>query len=236
MTNSALDPLVVLTGAGISAASGVPTYRGVGGFWQNYRAQDLATPEAFQHDPALVWRFYHWRRNLVHQCKPNQAHYLLASIEDKLDDFVLITQNVDGLHQAAGSRRVIELHGSIWRLKCTKCENRWMDLTVPMKEDLPTCPKCGALARPDIIWFGEPLNAEDLERAYFAAGRSRFMLVIGTSSVVQPAAQIPIIAHEAGARLIEINPEITPLTAFADVHLRGSAISQLALWWESISP
>lgn len=227
-----LTPLVVLTGAGISAQSGIPTFRGRDGLWKKHRVQDLATPQAFRRDPALVWRFYAWRRELVAEASPNAAHFKLAEMELKLDDFQLITQNVDGLHQRAGSRNVVELHGSIWRMRCSHCHHRWEDRHIHLPLSIPQCQKCGATARPDVVWFGETLDPAVLELGYRAAGRANHMLVIGTSAIVHPAAQIPLIAKAAGAQLIEINLDRTPLTPHVDQFLQGDASSLLTKWWE----
>jgi NAD-dependent deacetylase len=226
-----LQPFVALTGAGISAESGIPTFRGDGGIWEQYRATELATPESFERDPELVWRFYNWRRELVSNCLPNQAHRTLAAIEIQLSDFTLITQNIDGLHQEAGSRQVIELHGSIWRLRCNDCGHKWQDMRSPIPEPVPTCPACSGLARPDVVWFGESLDFAVLQRAHQLSTRAKRMLVIGTSAVVYPAAELPLLGKTAGARLIEINVEDTPLTPFVDEKLRGPATKQLAAWW-----
>jgi NAD-dependent deacetylase len=225
-------PLVVLTGAGVSAESGVPTFRGPEGLWRNHRPEDLATEQAFQTDPRLVWQFYAWRRALVADCQPNLAHHLLANIENRLEQFCLITQNVDGLHQAAGSRRLIELHGSLWSFRCTSCGHRWEDRQVPLPDDLPRCPGCSGLARPDVIWFDEVLERSIVEAAVSAAQSARTMLVIGTSALVLPAAELPLIAKRSGARLIEINPMSTPLSAHCDEVLHGPATGMLKAWVE----
>jgi NAD-dependent deacetylase len=231
MTGINLEPFVVLTGAGISAESGIPTFRGDGGLWEQYRAVDLATPESFQRDPELVWRFYNWRREMVANCLPNQAHQILAEIEHLIPDFTLITQNIDGLHHTAGSRRILELHGSIWRLRCSACREHWEDRRAPIPEPVPTCPACGEPARPDVVWFGETLDIEILQRAQYAAARAKLMLIIGTSAVVHPTAAIPLVARNAGAHLVEINMEATPLTPYVDETLLGPATQQLAEWW-----
>jgi NAD-dependent deacetylase len=232
--SSQLEPLVVLTGAGISAESGVPTFRGKGGLWEDHRAEDLATPQAFAHDPMLVWRFYNWRRALVAKCAPNTAHHILVEIENHLKKFTLITQNIDGLHKIAGSQHVIEMHGSLWRMRCTHCQNSWEDHQVHPPEYLPHCQDCGTLARPDVIWFGEPLDEDIFEEAMEAASQAQLMLVIGTSAIVHPAATIPMIARSAGARLVEINPESTPLTPHADLALHEVATKGLMQWWDQV--
>jgi NAD-dependent deacetylase len=233
----------VLTGAGVSAESGVPTFRGAGGLWRNFRAEDLATPTAFQRDPKLVWDWYNWRRGLIANCQPNAAHCVLAEMDRELDDFVLITQNVDGLHQLAGSRRIVELHGNIWRMRCTKgCRPAWEDRTDPLPTIPPRCPSCGALARPDVVWFGEPLPAEALEAAFQSVRRcpqrsttrrSHLTLVIGTSALVQPAASLPLLAREHGAYVIEINPQPTPLSDLVDEVIRQPAAVALPAWWRA---
>ena len=169
------EPVVVLTGAGISAESGVPTFRGEQGLWRSFRPQELATPEAFHHDPTLVWEWYDWRRSLINSCEPNEAHRALAEMESALSDFCLITQNVDGLHQQTGSRTVLELHGNIWRTRCLGCDRVAEDHRVPLPELPPACSQCGALLRPDVVWFGESLPQDVLEAAWTAAARCRLL-------------------------------------------------------------
>jgi NAD-dependent deacetylase len=231
--------IAVLTGAGISAESGVPTFRGPGGLWRTFRAEELATPEAFRRDPRLVWEWYGWRREVIAACRPNAAHLVLAEMERRAADFTLVTQNVDGLHQAAGSRRVVELHGNIWRLRCTReCGPAW---DVPPARvlpvgALPVCPACGALARPDVVWFGEPLPEAALEAAWDAARRCEVMLVVGTSALVQPAASLPLVALRHGARLVEVNPEPTPLSELAAEVIREPAATGLPRWWAAQRP
>ena len=229
-----LEPLVVLTGAGVSAESGVPTFRGDEGLWRTYRAENLATPTAFHRDPQLVWEFYAWRRELISVCKPNRAHLLIAEIENQISDFTLITQNVDGLHTAASSRNIIEIHGSIWRMRCTSCGDRWDDLDVPLEKLPPPCPGCGEKARPDVVWFGEALDPEVLDRAFETAQRASVMLVIGTSGIVNPAAELPWIGKMNGAVLTEINPEITPISGVADQVIRRKATIGLQDWWTDL--
>ncbi|MEE8391267.1 MAG: NAD-dependent deacylase [Anaerolineae bacterium] len=233
MVDSIQGPVVVLTGAGVSAESGIPTFRGKGGLWRNFRPQELATPAAFRRDPALVWEWYDWRRGLIGSCAPNAAHETLAEMEATLPDFTLITQNIDGLHQAAGSRNVLRLHGNIWHMQCLGCDRIVEDHRVPLPEIPPLCPKCGVLLRPDVVWFGESLSRDILEAAWAAAARSRFMLVIGTSALVQPAASLPLVALRNGARLVEVNPAETPLSEHAHEILRGPAAEVLPEWWEA---
>lgn len=211
--------LVVLTGAGVSAESGVPTFRGKEGLWRNYDPQTLATPGAFEADPVLVWEWYDWRRSLISRIKPNPAHYAIAELEKRHPDFTLITQNVDGLHLLAGSSKLIELHGSIWTVRCTECGNSSENREVPIRI-LPRC-SCGALLRPGVVWFGESLPEDALFRAFEASSNASVMLVVGTSGVVQPAASLALRAKGAGAFVVEINPEETPLTASVDMRLSG---------------
>jgi NAD-dependent deacetylase len=214
--------ILALTGAGVSAESGVPTFRGPEGLWRRYRPEDLATPEAFERNPKLVWEWYAWRREKVAACRPNGAHLALAALEARVPGFGLATQNVDGLHAAAGSRRLIELHGSLWRTRCIGCSRLCEERRHPLPELPPRC-ACGALLRPDVVWFGEPLPEAAVRAAFDAARRADAVLVIGTSSLVYPAAALPQIAKGAGAFVIEVNAEETPLTRLADVSLRGRA-------------
>jgi NAD-dependent deacetylase len=219
---SAASSLTVLTGAGVSAASGVPTFRGHGGLWKRYRVEELATPEAFARDPRLVWEWYDWRRSLVAACRPNRAHEVLAAWSRRLPDFALLTQNVDGLHERAGTRAVTRLHGSLWTLRCTaRCGHApdgWRDETVPLDPLPPTCPGCGGLARPGVVWFGEPLDPRDWAAAERASACDAF-LAIGTSAVVHPAAGLVLRARSLGAFVAEINPDATDASALVDVHL-----------------
>ena len=215
--------VAVLTGSGISAESGVPTFRDAQtGLWARYDPEELATPEAFEWNPRLVWEWYAWRRELVGKATPNPGHEALAELERRIPELVLITQNVDGLHRRAGSQRVVELHGNIQRSKCSHegvvVEPREDDTGVP-----PSCPRCGAPLRPDVVWFGEMLPAGALEEAYEAARRCDLFLSIGTSGVVQPAASLPFEALRSGAVLVEVNPNDTPLTGHAEYALRGRA-------------
>lgn len=199
----------MITGAGVSAASGVPTFRGPGGLWRNRQATQLATPEAFAHDPALVWEWYAWRRQVISGCQPNPAHHVIARWSER-PGFTLVTQNVDGLHERAGTRNVIRYHGSIWRLQCSGgCgQPEWEDLHVPLAPLPPHCPACSALARPAVVWFGEPIPPDAL-RAADAATACDVFLSIGTSSVVYPAAGLAAQARAKGAFTVEINPETT---------------------------
>jgi len=213
---------MVLTGAGISAESGVPTFRDAQtGLWAEYRPEDLATPDAFARDPGLVWRWYAWRRELVGGAEPNAGHRALAELENLVPSFTLATQNVDGLHRRAGSRNVLELHGDISRSLCSR-EGTVVEPEGP-DEEPPRCPDCGAYLRPDVVWFGEALPVEAFERAQEAAGESGVFLSVGTSSLVQPAASLPQAALSGGATVAEVNPEPTPLTRYVDYALRAPA-------------
>ncbi|MFQ5656519.1 MAG: NAD-dependent deacylase [Candidatus Methylomirabilales bacterium] len=222
----AATSVAVLTGAGISAESGIPTFRDPGGLWQQYRPEDLATPEAFRRDPRLVWEWYDWRRQKIAAASPNPGHHALAKMETIFADFILITQNIDGLHRAAGSQNLVELHGCIWQVRClaegTIRENR----EVPLKVLPPSC-ACGSLLRPDVVWFGEPLSGETQAQAFAAAGSPDAFLTVGTSALVQPAASLPLLAKDRGAFVVEINPAPTPITPFVDRHLEGHAGSIL---------
>lgn len=214
--------VVVLTGAGVSAESGIPTFRGPEGLWQQYKPEELATPEAFQRDPRLVWQWYDWRRQKIARASPNPAHHALVQVERIVPEFALVTQNIDGLHRLAGSRRLIELHGCIWRMRCqaekTVRENR----EVPLRIIPPRC-DCGSLLRPDVVWFGEPLSVETQVQAFAVAESADVFLTVGTSALVQPAASLPIVARQRGAFVIEINPTPTAITPFVDSHLQGQA-------------
>jgi len=212
----------ILTGAGISADSGVPTFRGTDGLWRNFRAEDLATPEAFERDPRLVWEWYNWRRELIVTKSPNAAHHAIAKLESRLSQFWLITQNVDGLHRQAGSTKLSEIHGNIWKVRCTACGQISDDRSVPISI-LPFCPSCRGLVRPHIVWFGESLNPEDLRHCDRALRSSDCLIVIGTSGVVYPAAGFASVAKQAGAFVIEVNLDPTPQSELVDLSLRGHA-------------
>jgi len=214
--------VVVLTGAGVSAESGVPTFRGADGLWQEYRAEDLATPEAFRRNPELVWEWYDWRRQLIAKCQPNMAHHAIALLERQSPEFLLLTQNVDGLHRLAGSVQIVELHGNIWCVRCIEEGKITENLDVPLPSIPPRC-ECGALLRPDVVWFGEALPADALQMAFAAAESCDVFLVVGTSAVVQPAASLPMIARQRGAYVVEVNLEPTPLTPLAHEAHHGKA-------------
>ena len=215
--------VVVSTGAGISAESGVPTFRDAQtGMWAKFDPAELATVAAFQRDPKMVWEWYAWRRELVGNAAPNTGHFALVELAKRVPHFSLITQNVDGLHQQAGSEGVIELHGSIVKVKCLgnnhPCET-WSET----EEVPPTCPICGSYLRPDVVWFGESLPIEKIQRAFDLSAQCDFFISIGTSAMVQPAASLPIEALNNGATLVEINLDETPLTPYVTFSLLGKA-------------
>jgi NAD-dependent deacetylase len=218
----AASSVVVLTGAGISAESGVPTFRGQDGLWKQFRAEDLATPEAFARNPRLVWEWYDSRRTALARVEPNAAHRALAELEARKPRFTLVTQNVDGLHDRAGSRNVLKLHGDIWTLRCLKCGRERRDERTPLPE-LPPCCDCGGMLRPGVVWFGEPLPRDAWERAQKATREAEVLLVVGTSATVYPAAGLVPLAVDAGARVIECNMEETPFSSGLDRSLRGRA-------------
>lgn len=215
--------VMAFTGAGVSAESGVATFRGAGGMWEGQPVEEVATPEAFRRDPLHVWRFYEARRTQARTVRPNPAHETLATWQARFPTWTLATQNVDGLHQAAGSRDVLELHGGLWRVRCCACGRRREDRTVPLPELPPRCAACGGIERPDIVWFGEMLPRDVLEAASLAARDCQVLLVVGTSAVVYPAAGLVEIAASAGATVIEVNPQASALAHLADVVLRGPA-------------
>jgi len=214
--------VVVLTGAGVSAESDVPTFRGGDGLWRKHRAEDLATPEAFARDPHLVWEWYDWRRQLIATRRPNAAHDAIAALETHVPEFLLVTQNVDGLHRRAGSRRMAELHGSLWRVRCLAEGTATENLAVPLPSLPPRC-ACGAPLRPDVVWFGEALPTGAIRSAWDAAESCDVMLVVGTSALVQPAASLPMVGKAHGAYVVEVNLEAIPLTRIADETHSGRA-------------
>ena len=229
--------MTVLTGAGVSAESGIPTFRQAQtGLWKQFSPEELASPQAFQSNPRLVWDWYSWRRELCSQAQPNPGHLALVEFELRIPVFTLITQNVDGLHQRAGSKRVIELHGNIFRLRCQKegtCFSEWKESDhIP-----PLCSNCGAYLRPDVVWFGETLPADALQNAIEAAENCDLFLSIGTSGLVHPAASLPWVALKNGACIVEINPEETPISTIATLSVpvnSGEFLPQLVklIWGE----
>ncbi|UJR38633.1 hypothetical protein I4U23_031298 [Adineta vaga] len=238
--------VLVLTGAGISAESGVPTFRGAGGLWRQYRATDLATPTAFSRSPSLVWEFYHYRREIVRTKEPNKAHFALAEAEKRFEKegkrFHVITQNVDGLHRRAGTKNLIEMHGNLFMVRCTSCsfieENNSSPICESLRnressdvdnkddideKDLPRCRKCHGLLRPHIVWFGEQIWSDVLQKIEKEIQLCDLFLVIGTSSVVYPAAGYASVFAERNIPVVEINIETTPSTSIATYHFHGPA-------------
>ncbi len=217
---------IAFTGAGISAESGIPTFRGSGkdSLWSKFKPEELATPEAFERNPKRVWEWYVWRMNLIRKARPNPGHEALARLEELEVIKAIVTQNVDGLHQRAGSKRVIELHGSIWRVKCSNpaCTFK-ASISEPPEEIPPKCPSCGHYLRPDVVWFGEPLPQDAWSEAVSLAEASDAVLVVGTSGAVYPAAYIPLIVKERGGTVIEVNVAESSITPYADVFLKGKA-------------
>ncbi|MHB0971109.1 MAG: SIR2 family NAD-dependent protein deacylase [Thermoanaerobaculia bacterium] len=216
--------IAILTGAGISAESGIPTFRGPGGLWENYRAEDLATPEAFSRDPKLVWRWYEWRRGIVRDAQPNEAHRALARLASGLSSAggraTLITQNVDGLHARAGSRDVLELHGNIFRARCPR--GHTAEYPDAFAELPPSC-SCGAMLRPDIVWFGEALPADVLAHASTAVMNCDLLLIIGTSGLVYPAAGLASLLRHG--RAVEINPAASAIASSCDFVIGATAVT-----------
>jgi len=227
--------IAVLTGAGISAESGLSTFRDAQtGLWARYRPEDLATPQAFERNPRLVWEWYAWRRQVVAQARPNAGHLALVEMERRLARLTLITQNVDGLHQRAGSRQVIELHGNIQRTKCFR-ENVVIEKWPDTDDVPPRCPRCGGLLRPDVVWFGEALPLEALRLAVAAANTCQVFMSVGTSGLVQPAASLAYQALAKGALVVEVNPDSTPLSAHATC-LNGPAGQVLPALVQAVWP
>jgi len=237
---SAARRVTILTGAGISAGSGIPTFRGEDGLWKKVRAETMATPESFAHDPQLVWEWYDWRRQMLLGASPNAAHEVLARWCQSRDRVTLVTQNVDGLLERAGADPVIRLHGSIWHLRCYRpCaagRREWHDETAPLPALPPRCPHCGGIARPAVTWFGEPLDLESLGQAADAAADSDVFLAVGTSALVYPAAGLLPHARAHGAFTVEINTDTTGASGLVDVSLRGKAeemlgeLDHLVIW------
>ena len=214
--------VAALTGAGISAESGLPTFRGPGGLWRQRRPEELARRDAFAKDPKLIWEWYNWRRSVIAGAQPNAAHYALASLEQRPGPFTLITQNVDGLHDRAGSRAPLKVHGDIWTVRCCSCGRERRELRSSIDELPPRC-ECGGIERPGVVWFGESLPQDIWRSAEIAARSAEIFLVIGTSAVVYPAAGLVTMAKASGARVVEINIEETPISSSVDASLRGSA-------------
>jgi NAD-dependent deacetylase len=215
--------VVAFTGAGISAESHVPTFRGADGLWRNYSPERLATAEAFSSDPRLVWEWYDWRRGLIREAQPNPGHFALTEMQRRARGrFTLVTQNTDGLHERAGSQDVVKLHGDIWLLRCTQCGREDRNEQVPIDPLPPLC-RCGAILRPGVVWFGEMLPIDQWERAMNAARRADVFMAIGTSALVYPSAGLVQLARQSGARVVIVNPDPTPADELAEWILRGPA-------------
>ncbi len=212
---------VVLTGAGISAESGIPTFRDPeNGIWATFNLEELATPEGFVKNPKKVWEWYRYRRETIKGVKPNPGHYALVQLEDYYEDFWLITQNIDGLHALAGSKNILELHGNVHRNKCFNEGTIIKDLPEG-DESSPRCPNCHGFIRPDVVWFNELLPEYELSKANEVSSQCDIFISAGTSAIVYPAADLPLIAKKTGAYVIEINVEETPISAYVDITILG---------------
>lgn len=210
---------VVLTGAGISAESGVPTFRGKNGLWGKFKPEELATMSAFMSNPKIVWEWYNWRRELMKKVKPNPGHMAISELEEWFECFSLITQNVDSLHRMAKTENIIELHGNIHRNKCIECKEKFSSEIDISPDEIPCCDKCGSKIRPDVVWFGELLDPEIIDKAFYETERTDIFFSVGTSTLVHPAASLPPLAKRNGAVLVEINIEETPISYMADFHI-----------------
>ena len=228
------ERVAVLTGAGISSESGIPTFRGAGGLWNNYRAEELATPSAFARDPELVWRWYDWRREICGKALPNPAHKVVAAFENHYTDFLLITQNVDGLHGRAGNRKIAEIHGNIWKARCVSCELVFDIPDFPLPVIPVPCRECGALARPHIVWFGESYQPRLLESVSRFLETVDVLLVIGTSGMVSMPVYLAESAAASGAFVAEINPDPSDIARFSRAVLPGKAGEILPLIAEKL--
>ncbi|MBA7609447.1 NAD-dependent protein deacylase Sir2 [subsurface metagenome] len=219
------EKLLVFTGAGISKESGVPTFREADGLWEKFKAEDFATLDAFKRNPREVWKWYRERRALALKVKPNPAHYAVARLEEAHEDFLVATQNIDNLHQRAGAKKVLELHGNIMHSYCMKCGHLVDESAGELPGEVPSCPceDCDGLMRPKVVWFGEQLDPHDLERSFQFASECDCCIVIGTSGLVYPAAQIPFLARRNDATIIDVNPEPSAITPIADYFLAGPA-------------
>jgi NAD-dependent deacetylase len=226
--------VVAFTGAGISAESGVPTFRGADGIWKKMRPEELASMDGFLANPALVWEWYQHRRAIIHTVHPNAGHVALVAMEGLFDRVTVVTQNIDNLHRRAGSSSVIELHGNIERNYCLRCGTPYGEEAVPLPDRVPTCARCGGLIRPDVVWFGEMLPEDAWQDAMRVCQGADLLMSIGTSGVVYPAASLPMVAKHAGAFLLEVNPEPTSLTPLADEYLCGPAGSVLSSLVEQV--
>jgi NAD-dependent deacetylase len=214
--------ICVLTGAGISAESGVPTFRGTDGLWTKLSPDELASFDGFMREPKKVWSWFQQQKEIMHSARPNESHYALATMETLVKDFTLVTQNIDNLHRRAGSKHVLELHGNIERSYCMKCGKYVSEVKITEEHPVPYC-QCGGIIRPDVVWFGETLPEEEYSKAVTAASRCELFISVGTSAVVYPAAALPLIAKQNGAYVVEVNIEYTELSSHADETLIGKA-------------
>lgn len=216
------DKIVVLTGAGVSAESGLQTFRDAGGLWENYRVEDVSSPEGFDKNPAFVWKFYKERLKQLENAQPNPAHFAIKKLEDfAKDNFTLVTQNIDGLHRKAGNKRVLEMHGALDRCRCLKCNEYWLISQVDLSPDIPTCEKCGGILRPDVVWFGEvPYHLNEIAKV---SREADYFIVVGTSGVVYPAAMFVQIAKDSKATTICVNKEEPANLVFFDEFYKGKA-------------
>ncbi|MCB1177465.1 MAG: NAD-dependent deacylase [Leptospiraceae bacterium] len=226
--------VAILTGAGVSAESGIPTFRGEGGYWKNYRAEDLATPEAFSKDPKLVWEWYEMRRGVCSEAKPNRAHEVIALMENFFPEFFLITQNVDGLHRRAGNKKIVQIHGDIFTSRCTKCRDISELLDHPLEENPPKCKKCNSILRPHIVWFGETYFPGVLEESYDFLNNVDFIIIIGTSGQVSVPVQLAMYAINKGAISLEINPSHSTITESVDYYIGGAAGEVMDELWKKL--
>ena len=217
------ESICVLTGAGISAESGVETFRGSNGLWSKLKPEELANFDAFMCNPELVWEWYNYRKKIIHEVNPNPAHYALARLQELVKDFTLVTQNIDNLHIRAGSKNVLELHGNIERSYCIGCGKFVVNVEVSSENKVPHCPSCNGIIRPDIVWFGEMLPEGVFETAAEAASRCELFLTVGTSAVVYPAASLPLTARKNGAYVVEINMDRTEISNSVNETLLGKA-------------
>ncbi len=216
--------ITVLTGAGISSESGIPTFREKEGLWKNYNPEELASPHAFKANPKLVWEWYDWRRQIIAKAEPNPAHKALVKLEkNKKEGFTLITQNVDGLHKKAGNKNIVELHGNIWEIRCPSCNLFETNFEVPLTRIPPLCNRCGSLMRPNVVWFGEIIPMPLIDKSIYAIENSQVMLIVGTSGIVEPAASMGLMAKKTGKTVIEVNLNPTPNSSIYDFYIQGKA-------------
>ncbi len=230
----AATSVAVITGAGVSAESGIPTFRGSGGLWDQFSIEDLATPEGFQRNPKLVWEWYTWRRNEYGNAQPNPAHYTIADMEACYPEFLLITQNVDTLHSKAGSTKLLEIHGNIYKARCTECETVFDNLSTSLPKELIRCPACQALARPHIVWFGELYDMRLINQATAFLATADVVIVVGTSGMVSTPVYFALEAIQHGAYVIDINPEISEVSGHAHCHFQENAGIALPKLWEAV--